>query len=599
MKSMHNRWICFLLAAVLLITYIPAGSLSVRADDFPNTYVNTGNQRQDLLGVAKTQVGYREGSGGYTKYGNWYGHSYMAWCGAFISWCANQAGIPTSVLKKNGFASARDFGLTDTFTIDNRLPQGGDLFFKNNGNHTGIVYYIEGDYFWTLEGNTWEGGGTDGVYSRKRSLYGEYYFASPKYQSDSSSTQHTYIKGTETAHPHKEYYKCSDCGDLYYTGGKATISGCKECQQENCSHSYTDYKKVDDTSHTAVCSKCDKKSTLNHTWKDNEILEEVSCENPGIKTQKCQQCGAAREVTVPQTNQHQYSDWERLDEGKHVRTCKVCGRQQEEAHKKSTWQAGVFEHWYECEVCGDRGGNEVHTFSGDCESACTTCKYVSVLGHRYGYQWMHDVTYHWQECDACHKVSGKAEHQFDSDCDSLCDTCGYVRQVTHEYADTLESNETGHWRRCIQCEQAEPAMAHKLGATATEETGQFCIDCGFEAVPPVAHIHDYTYSSDSQGHWGICQCGEMAEKEEHLWDVGSKTCMICGSPLPEVKDDRYLWYIALGSAGMVLLLILMAVIASAVKRKMMRSAARAAFRAMDAEGQEAMEASEEKEPQTV
>ncbi len=599
MKSTHNRLVCFLLAALLLLTYIPAGTLVARADDFPNTYVNTGNQRKDLLGVAKTQVGYREASNGYTKYGEWFGSSRMAWCGAFISWCANQAGIPTSVIPKNGFASPAHFGLT-SFTVDERMPQGGDLFFKNT-DHAGIVYYIEGDYFWTLEGNTYEGGGSDGVYSRRRSLYdSRYHFASPKYQTDSSSTEHNYIKGTENTHPHREYYKCSQCGDQYYTGNKATISGCKECQQENCSHSYSDYKKIDSSTHSAVCSKCDKQANLSHNWKDDKILEEVSCENPGIKTQKCQQCSATREVTIPQTNQHKYSDWERLDENKHIRTCETCGRQQEETHKKSRLEQGVFEHWYTCEVCGDRGGNEVHSFSGDCESACTVCNYVSVTGHIYAHQWLHDATYHWQECQFCEKVTGKTRHQFEDDCDSLCDDCGYVRQVTHTYGELLESNDSGHWRRCEKCGQAEPAKAHKLGAAATESTAQCCAECGFMAVPVLGHTHDYSpLQSDSSGHWGSCPCGQQLEKQAHIWDMDSQACKLCGAQLPAIKNDTYLWFLALGAGLLVLLLIIVAVIVSSVKRKMMRAAARAAFRAMEQEQAQEQSQADTTEPQPV
>ncbi len=592
---MKHRLVCFLLAALLLLSYIPP----VHAEDFPNTYTPTGNQRQDLLGVAKTQVGYREGSGGYTKYGDWYGSPQMAWCGAFISWCANQAGIPQSVIKKNGFASASLFGLTNTFTINDHLPQGGDLFFKNNGNHTGIVYYIEGDYFWTLEGNTWEGGGTDGVYSRKRSLYGEYYFASPNYQGESSSTQHTYVKGTETAHPHREYYKCSDCGNLYYTGGKATLSDCKECQQENCSHSYGNYQKTDDSSHTATCTKCGKQSSFQHTWKDDKVLEEVSCENPGIKAQKCQQCGAAREVTIPQTNAHKYSDWTRLDEDKHVRKCEVCGREQEEAHKKTSLKSDLFEHWYECSVCNGRGSNAVHSFSGDCESACTLCKYVSTEGHIYPHSWVRDNSYHWQECMNCSKTKGKAEHIYTDDCDTTCDTCGFVRQVTHDYEAVWESNSTGHWHRCTKCGQAEAARAHVLGAAATENSAQICRECGFEAVPAVAHIHSFTYESDNACHWGVCPCGEVTDREKHLWNMNTQACQVCGSPLPEFQNDSYLWFLLLGGVAVIVLLILVAFIVASVKRKMMRAAARAAFRAMDQEDADALKTEETQEFQPV
>lgn len=58
----------------------------------------------------------------------------------------------------------------------------------------------------------------------------------------SSPTPHThsYIYEYETAHPHKQYKKCSGCGTTSYTGETTTVSGCAECYPEvcTCSSSY-------------------------------------------------------------------------------------------------------------------------------------------------------------------------------------------------------------------------------------------------------------------------------------------------------------------------------------------------------------------------
>ena len=72
-------------------------------------------QAADIVAVAVTQAGYCEGSlsgnpvnassNNYQKYGQWYdanvdniGVTRGAWCAAFVSWCANQAGIPSSTV---------------------------------------------------------------------------------------------------------------------------------------------------------------------------------------------------------------------------------------------------------------------------------------------------------------------------------------------------------------------------------------------------------------------------------------------------------------------------------------------------------------------
>ena len=74
----------------------------------------TGNNRTDIVNVAKSQVGYQEGSsssqlsgtvkgnGNYTEYGRWYGTQDM-WCHMFVSWCAARANIPSSVVPKTAF----------------------------------------------------------------------------------------------------------------------------------------------------------------------------------------------------------------------------------------------------------------------------------------------------------------------------------------------------------------------------------------------------------------------------------------------------------------------------------------------------------------
>ena len=74
----------------------------------------TGNQRTDIVNVAKSQIGYQEGSGSsqlsgtvrgnanYTEYGRWYGMQDM-WCAMFVSWCANVAGISTSIVPNHSY----------------------------------------------------------------------------------------------------------------------------------------------------------------------------------------------------------------------------------------------------------------------------------------------------------------------------------------------------------------------------------------------------------------------------------------------------------------------------------------------------------------
>ncbi len=142
---------------------------------YPNTHKNTGNRIQDMIAIAKTQVGYYKADGMATKYGTWYnvyvnasGDYYpsAAWCAMFMSWCADQANIPKTIFRMN--ASTVNMA---TWYQNNKnpgywhdrgsyTPKAGDLiFFKFNTNnnyvnHVGIVTGISGGKVYTIEGNT-------------------------------------------------------------------------------------------------------------------------------------------------------------------------------------------------------------------------------------------------------------------------------------------------------------------------------------------------------------------------------------------------------------------------------------------------------------
>ena len=117
--------------------------------------------------IALGEIGYQEmdangntgTSGNYTKYGAWYGINPGAWCAMYVSWCANQAGVSTSIIPKYASVSLgmewfQDKGLFQY--KENYTPKAGDiLFMKSDGaSHTGIVLYCDGVTVYTVEGNT-------------------------------------------------------------------------------------------------------------------------------------------------------------------------------------------------------------------------------------------------------------------------------------------------------------------------------------------------------------------------------------------------------------------------------------------------------------
>lgn len=171
-KTRFVRWIAVCVALVLgvgMCSGLPASAA------YENTYTNTGNQRADIVAVARTQIGYHEGSlegttngsNNYTKYNVWNGkieggYRY-AWCHAFVSWCANQAGIGTDIVPKTaGTSTGRSFFVNQgTYRQSaanggNYVPQAGDIIYYGSGSspsHVGIVSDCDGSTVYTIEGN--------------------------------------------------------------------------------------------------------------------------------------------------------------------------------------------------------------------------------------------------------------------------------------------------------------------------------------------------------------------------------------------------------------------------------------------------------------
>lgn len=600
MKMRYRKIACMLLAVLLVAACMLECSIPVSAA-YENTHRNTGDQRYDIVQVALTQVGYKEGpgssNGNYTKYGVWWGNSTIAWCGVFVSWCADQAGVPQSVLKHTGWANASSFGLS-TFTAKQKTPQPGDLFFRDVNQHVGLVYKVEGNVFYTIEGNTWTGADSrHGVFIRQRDLTSSRFtFASPNYGGSSGGNtggnedpenpvttpgcNHTYAKGADTAHPHKEYYKCSKCGHQYYTGTEKIVDSCITCKQENCSHNFGQWKKEDSTYHSAVCSLCEKEKKEAHTWGSDEILLEPTCVDPGKKKQICEDCGAERETEIPATEEHTFGTYKLIDSENHAMICEVCEKREESPHTLDGWSASATDHWFECPDCRGRVNIGAHIISGSCGAACSICDHVPNTGHMYSAKWTSNAKSHWHRCTNCAATQEEEDHVYTAECDETCNVCGHVRQVVHSYGSTWESDDNGHWRSCQKCGQIREMQTHTPGAAATENSAQRCTVCRREIIPIQQHTHRYVYQNDAGSHWGVCSCGEQLAAEPHVWQLSDNQCEIChieqtatdtspvvlGIKLPNVLKTQWAWRIILLCFGGIILLVILALLIAGLRR---------------------------------
>ena len=583
MKSVYRRIFCALLVLLMLPLSVTEGALPAQAA-YENTYSNTGNQRQDIIGVALTQVGYRE-SGGVTKYGEWYGHPTVEWCAVFVAWCANQAGIPTSVIKKQGWANPGAFGWT-AYPASKRLPQPGDIYFKGAGTHTGIVIEVKAKTFVTVEGNTWLNSDTQPrVMIREWDLYNDYFtFASPSYQNDtaSASCTHKYELGNDSAHPHNEYKKCSLCGYKAYTGNSVALTNCTECKQANCSHNYGAWSKLDGTYHRQTCSLCNKVNKAKHSWGNDQIIKEATCSDPGKKTQTCATCNATKEVEIPATDKHVYSECLFVDEDSHMIKCESCDRNITRKHTLSKWKGDALTHFKECTECGGRISIGDHKPKDGCQSQCTVCSLTPNASHIYPAAWEEEEEEHWQQCMYCAATQNRAEHQFSAECDDTCDICGVTRDAEHIYEQQLVGDETGHWLKCQICGQPDAVQSHTPGEPATEQTPQLCTQCDYVITPKLIHQHVYTYTTDERTHRGVCACGAIDETAGHSWDMETGKCQTCQMEvppkprqmlfqviaLPNMEENPDLWFIVSVSLAALMLIVAVLLLIISIRRSL-------------------------------
>ena len=129
-------------------------------------YPYTGILREDLVGIARTQVGYTESRlnfeasddgvrRGYTRYGAWYGAPYNDWSAMFVSFCLSYAGAdPAEYPNSSGASSMAELWKKhERFaSVGGYVPVCGDIVFLDDNTvgivaevHTSTIYVIRGD----------------------------------------------------------------------------------------------------------------------------------------------------------------------------------------------------------------------------------------------------------------------------------------------------------------------------------------------------------------------------------------------------------------------------------------------------------------------
>ncbi|WP_062386927.1 hypothetical protein [Demequina iriomotensis] len=147
----------------------------------PERFLNVGGyyDREKLLKLEHSQVGYREPSWRTNKFNAWIDGHY-AWCHVFVEWSFAHAGYASGVPYRKHFdkyvEDLRRAGVLDTTPTASDLKRGDvvlvDWYPYDGPTHTGTIDHVDGNTVWLVEGNTVSGTGslTRGVWYRQRAL---------------------------------------------------------------------------------------------------------------------------------------------------------------------------------------------------------------------------------------------------------------------------------------------------------------------------------------------------------------------------------------------------------------------------------------------
>ena len=164
-KKGLKRFISKCLAACLTVTIMATGGFG--------TMVSKAGQREDVVALARSQVGYHEkasnanlddytansGSGNFTKYARDLGvGNGQPWCAYFVWWVLQSSGVDSNAYPRTGWVPTiaqwfKNAGLYYP-SGGSYVPNPGDIVIFGSGNsHVGMVEYVDRGYVHCIEGN--------------------------------------------------------------------------------------------------------------------------------------------------------------------------------------------------------------------------------------------------------------------------------------------------------------------------------------------------------------------------------------------------------------------------------------------------------------
>lgn len=261
---------------------------------------------------------------------------------------------------------------------------------------------------------------------------------------------------------------------------------------------------------------------------------------------------------------HNYTEWTRIDENKHSKTCSGCGDVIIESHD---WASSTIDQYascvadgqrtVKCTACGESKTevipkNNYHAIQSytkvddnSHKGSCIVCGQTFTVSHSWddgvvmtpatcaaGGQTLYTCT--GTNCGATKTVATDptGEHTYEFECGTECVVCGDVRENGHTYGTEWKTDKQNHFHVCIYCGAEGAAIAHTPGAAATAWLPQTCTVCKYIIQPAGNHKHNPSdeWTMDKNAHWYSCPgCSEQLERTQHDFDNAcDNLCEVCG-----------------------------------------------------------------------
>ena len=174
---------------------------------------------------------------------------------------------------------------------------------------------------------------------------------------------------------------------------------------------------------------------------------------------------------------------------------------------------------------------------------------VPALGHVES-EILSNSTHHFKKCTRCYdEISGsKAAHSGGTaTClkKAECATCGkeYGSYAAHDFETEawryMDAAGHAHVCRVEGCNYRSDILPHKSNGANTEEADELCVDCGYVISLSKNHVHKSLngWHHDKDTHWGVCGCGFVLDKAEHVNNDGDNKCDVCGRQISEAVNN--------------------------------------------------------------